>query len=136
MRKFKIYIHPNSEDGETPTSFQFKQPLGCDKVWNSYKNLNDNYKVDNISSIYVYGYKSKEDLAKDVENFKSKLPKYLHKYVTNTIISNYLDEDGWADYKKSEPAMEISVSTRHEYSENKSKKINRLYKEIKEYILD
>ena len=43
--------------------------------------------------------------------------------------TNWLNEVGFADYSKSEPAIEISVTSRHKYNENQIKKVKRLYDE-------
>jgi hypothetical protein len=134
MKKVKIYVNPHSEDGKTPTTFRFNQPDGCDKVYNSYKTLEDDYKVENIDTISVYGYDSREEMVTDVENFVSTLPKYLHKYVSASTTNNTLGENGYVEYGKSVPSMVIRVLTSHTYDENKIKKLKRLYKELLNHL--
>jgi hypothetical protein len=133
MRNFKVYVKPHSEDGKTPTSFEFNQPKGCNKVYNCYKTMDDDFELENLTSVTIYGYSSKEESEDESEEFKSTLPKYLHKYIHVTTTCNRLREDGYVDYDSAEPAITISVYTGHKYSENKHKKVVRLMKEVKEF---
>ena len=136
MRKLKAYIKPHSEDGETPTSFVFDQPKGCNKVYNCYKTLDDEFKLENLTSVTIYGYDSNEEMEKEVEEFQSTLPKYLHKYVHATTTTNWLNEDGYTDYEHNETAITVSVYSGHVYNENKQKKVVRLVKEVKEFFIN
>jgi len=127
MKKVKVYT--GGEDSETTTSFRFNQPEGCNKTYNCYKNIEDNFSIQNIISLTVYGFNSDEERLSEFESFKSSLPKAYQKYVKLRMNTNWLNEVGFADYSKSEPAIEISVTSRHKYNENQIKKVKRLYDE-------
>ncbi len=136
MRNSKVYVKPYSEDGETPTSFVFDQPKGCNKLYNCYKTLEDKFELENITSVSFYGYSSNKEMEDEAEEFKSTLPKYLHKYIHATTTCNGLREDGYVDYDSAEPAITISIYNEHKYSENKAKKVARLMKEMKEFFIN
>ena len=129
MRKIIVYC----QGSQTPTTFKFNQPEGCNKVYNAYKNLDDEFEISDITSLIVYGFDNIE-VQDEFESFKNTLPKYLQKYIRLGSFSTWLGEDGYTDNSKSEPCIEVRVGTRHDLKDNKIKKVKRLFDETVKFF--